>query len=192
MVARFLQIALCAACLSQHSAVASDIADGVVAAAMARTKLSVRYDGTYRSIGYPMGDVRSDTGVCTDLVVRAFRSVGIDMQALVHEDMVAAFSKYPALWGLTGPDSNIDHRRVPNLERYFERHGRELGAEELRAGDLVTWRLPGNLPHIGIVSAQSSEDGRRPLIIHNIGRGPEQEDMLDNYPVYGRYRYPRL
>ena len=160
----------------------------MVAAAVERTDLDVRYDGAYRSIPYPMGDVPDDIGVCTDLVIRAFRRADIDLQRLVHEDMTADFEAYPKIWGLRAPDSNIDHRRVPNLEAFFSRHGAEVAADDLRAGDLVTWRLPGNLPHIGIVTDRRSDDGARPLIVHNIGRGPEVEDMLDRFPVVGRYR----
>src|SRR6185295_6451364 len=110
-------------------------------------------------------------------VVRAYRAVGIDLQQLVHEDMTRAFAAYPQLWGLARPDSNIDHRRVPNLQTYFRRRGVELkvtsDARDYAAGDLVTWMLPGNLPHIGLVTAQRTIDGQTPLIVHNIGNGPE-------------------
>lgn len=160
---------------------------------MDQTTRPVRYDGSYRRIAYPGGDVPADTGVCTDLVVRAYRALGIDLQVLVHEDMSRAFSAYPRAWGLARPDSNIDHRRVPNLQAFFRRRGAEL---EVRAdprsyleGDLVTWMLPGNLPHIGIVSSQRSPDGERPLIVHNIGNGPEVSDMLFEYPITGHYRF---
>lgn len=171
-------------------------ADGgtrLVAAAVAQTRQATRYDGAYRRIPYPMGDVPPDVGVCTDVVIRAYRAVGIDLQQRVHEDMRAAFAAYPKAWGLSRPDPNIDHRRVPNLQRYFARRGaarpRAASAADYQAGDLVTWLLPGNLPHIGIVSDRRSPDGRRPLIVHNIGRGPETEDMLFAYPISGQYRY---
>ncbi len=165
----------------------------VVSAARAQTGTRVRYDGSYRRIPYPGGDVPADVGVCTDVVIRAFRAVGVDLQRLVHEDMARAFEAYPKTWGLARPDRNIDHRRVPNLQVFLRRRGAALPATEdprdYRPGDLVTWMLPGNLPHIGIVVDRSSPDGRRPLIVHNIGNGPELEDMLLRFPVTGRYRY---
>jgi hypothetical protein len=164
----------------------------LVAAAIERTSHNVRYDGSYRRIPYPGGDVPPDVGVCTDLIVRAYREVGVDLQQLVHEDMRAHFSAYPALWGLSRPDANIDHRRVPNLQTFLRRRGAELeissNPADYRAGDLVTWMLPGNLPHIGLVTSRRSRSGR-PLIAHNIGRGPELEDMLFDYEVTGHYRY---
>ena len=142
-----------------------------------------------------MGDIPDDVGVCTDLIVRAYRSVGMDLQQLVHEDMQANFRRYPDIWGLRTTDANIDHRRVPNLQVFFERHGEalEISADQstYAAGDLVTWLLPGNLPHIGIVSDAVVSDGERPLIIHNIGNGPREEDMLFSYPITGHYHYPR-
>jgi uncharacterized protein YijF (DUF1287 family) len=129
--------------------------------------------------------------VCTDLVVRSYRAAGIDLQKVVHEDMSAAFSDYPKTWGLERPDPNIDHRRVGNLQAFFRRHGEELAVSDdpgdYRPGDLVTWMLPGNLAHIGIVIDRQS--GKRPLIVHNIGAGPEISDMLFDYPVTGHYRY---
>jgi uncharacterized protein YijF (DUF1287 family) len=162
-------------------------------AAHERTTREVRYDGRYLQIGYPNGDVPDDIGVCTDLVIRSYRALGLDLQRLVHEDMRAHFDAYPPLWGLSRPDRSIDHRRVPNLETYFRRHGQVLPVSDVgtdyRPGDLVTWRLPGNLPHIGIVSDQLSEDGLRPLIYHNIGAGPKLEDMLFDYPVHARFRF---
>jgi uncharacterized protein YijF (DUF1287 family) len=172
-------------------------ADGVarvIAAAVAQTAHPARYDGAYRRIPYPMGDVPADTGVCTDVVIRAWRAVGVDLQQRVHEDMRAAFAAYPTAWGLTRPDPNIDHRRVPNLQTYFARRGvsRAIAHDDASgyaAGDLVTWMLPGNLPHIGVVIDRRSADGRRPLIVHNIGRGPEVEDMLFAYRITGHYRY---
>jgi uncharacterized protein YijF (DUF1287 family) len=171
-------------------------ADGVtrlVAAAIEQTRRTTRYDGAYRRIPYPMGDVPPDVGVCTDVVVRAYRVLGVDLQQRVHEDMRAAFAAYPKAWGLSRPDPNIDHRRVPNLQRYFTRRGtarpRSSNAGDYQAGDLVTWMLPGNLPHIGLVSDRRSPDGGRPLIVHNIGRGPQVEDMLFAYPITGHYRY---
>lgn len=167
-------------------------AEQLVAAAVAQTRSRVTYDGSYRRIAYPGGDVPESIGVCTDLVIRAYRRVGVDLQVEVHEDMQRAFSSYPRLWGLSRPDPNIDHRRVPNLQTFFRRAGAELpesrNADAYRPGDLVTWMLPGNLPHIGIVAGGKSAAGT-PLIVHNIGRGPEVEDALLGYPITGRYRY---
>jgi uncharacterized protein YijF (DUF1287 family) len=165
----------------------------LVGAAIERTELPEVYDGSYQVIAYPGGDVAEDRGVCTDLVIRSYRALGIDLQKLVHEDMARAFAAYPKLWGLPGPDRNIDHRRVPNLRTFFERSGAELpvsaNAADYRAGDLVTWRLPTGLPHIGVVTDRRSDDGRRPLVAHNIGNGPELEDMLFEFEVTGHYRY---
>jgi uncharacterized protein YijF (DUF1287 family) len=173
----------------------ADFAARLVEAAVAQTAHRVTYDGSYRRIPYPNGDVPAHIGVCTDVVIRAYRAVGVDLQRRVHEDMKGAFRSYPQAWGLRGPDANIDHRRVPNLQAYFRRQGAALplpragDATAYRAGDLVTWMLPGNLPHIGIVSDRRSADGARPLIVHNIGRGPEVEDMLFAFTVTGHYRY---
>jgi uncharacterized protein YijF (DUF1287 family) len=170
----------------------ADFLDALAVAAMERLAHRVRYDGSYRTIPYPGGDVPDDVGVCTDLVIRSYRAVGVDLQQLVHEDMTAAFGVYPHRWGLTSPDPNIDHRRVPNLEVFFSRHGRRLPvadeAEAYRPGELVTWMV-GPLPHIGIVSPARTADGRRPMIVHNIGRGPQLEDMLFDYPIVGHYRF---
>jgi len=166
--------------------------EGLTEAALERTTHPVRYDGSYRRLSYPNGDVPDHIGVCTDLIIRSYRTLGIDLQVLVHEDMTAAFSAYPDRWGMTQPDSNIDHRRVPNLETFFSRHGETLPVtdrpEDYRPGDLVTW-LVGPLPHIGIVSPIRSADESRYRIIHNIGRGPELEDMLFDYPIVGHFRY---
>jgi uncharacterized protein len=165
----------------------------VIAAALAQTGQRVRYDGAYRRIPYPGGDVPSEIGVCTDVVIRAYRAAGVDLQQRVHEDMKDAFAAYPKLWGLSRPDPNIDHRRVPNLQTYFRRRGAQLTAtscpHDYRAGDLVTWMLPGNLPHIGLVIDKRTPDGQRPLIVHNIGNGPEVEDLLFRFPITGHYRY---
>jgi uncharacterized protein YijF (DUF1287 family) len=172
----------------------SGFARRLVAAAVAQTRQRVVYDGSYRRIPYPGGDVPANIGVCTDVVIRAYRALGIDLQQRVHEDMRGAFTAYPRLWGMRAPDPNIDHRRVPNLQAFFRRRGAERrvtrqDAADYAPGDLVTWMLPGNLPHIGIVAEQRTPDGARPLIVHNIGRGPEVEDMLLAYPITGVYRY---
>jgi uncharacterized protein len=166
-----------------------------IAAAFAQTQDNVTYNGAYFKIAYPMGDVPAHYGVCTDVVIRAYRKLGIDLQELVHKDMRANFALYPAKrnWGQTKPDTNIDHRRVPNLQTFFTRHGKKLPvkntAADYQAGDLVTWMLAGNLPHIGVVTDKLSADGQRRLIVHNIGAGPQLEDVLFAYPITGHYRY---
>ncbi len=169
--------------------------DLLVNAAIKQTKDHVAYNGAYFKIAYPMGDVPAEYGVCTDVVIRAYRKLGIDLQQLVHEDMRGNFSLYPAKrnWGQTKTDTNIDHRRVPNLQTFFTRHGKKLAVTnklgDYQTGDLVTWILPGNLPHIGVVTNKLSADGQRRLIVHNIGAGPKLEDMLFEYPISGHYRY---
>jgi hypothetical protein len=170
-----------------------DFVERLVEAALQRTRHHVVYDGRYRRIPYPGGDVPDSIGVCTDVVIRSYRMVGIDLQKEVHEDMSAAFAAYPKTWGMERPDPNIDHRRVPNLRAFFRRRGAALpvtrNPDDYRPGDLVTWMLPGNLPHIGIVTDRRSTDGRRPLIVHNIGSGPKLEDLLFAFPITGHYRY---
>jgi len=174
---------------------ANQFVQDLVAAGHERTQHSVRYDGAYVAIDYPGGDVPKNTGVCTDVIVRAYRALGTDLQQLVHEDMLLNFDDYPSkrIWGLSQPDSHIDHRRVPNLQAFFRRHGRSLkvskNSADYHPGDLVTWMLPGNLPHIGIVSDQVNAHTSQPMIIHNIGRGPALEDMLFRYKVTGHYQY---
>lgn len=180
--------------LPLHS-MADTFSDKLAAAALERTEHKVRYDGRYMRIAYPNGDVPADMGVCTDVVIRSYRALGIDLQQLVHEDMRDNFALYPSkrIWGLTRPDSNIDHRRVPNLQAFFSRHGESLAVSRqgshYQPGDLVTWMLPGNLPHIGIVVDKTSTDGQRPLIVHNIGAGPVLADMLFDYSITGHYRF---
>ena len=185
LVAFVLSLAACAA------TAAPDPAADLIAAARARTVLHEVYDGAYRVIPYPNGDVPDDRGVCTDVVIRAYRALGIDLQRLVHEDMRAHFAEYPQGWGLSRPDRNIDHRRVPNLQRFLVRQGAGVAISreprDYQPGDLVTWMLPGNLPHIGIVSDRSS--GPRPLILHNIGAGTVEDDHLFVYPITGHYRW---
>ena len=144
------------------------------------------------ALPYPGGDVPADTGVCTDEVIRAYRAVGIDLQKEVHEDMVANFSAYPRKWGRREPDSNIDHRRVPNLMVFFSRKGESLPitdrAEDYAPGDLVTWDLGGGLTHIGMVVDRKTMFTRRYMIVHNIGAGPKMEDVLFNWKITGHYR----
>lgn len=163
-------------------------AQSLVAAAREQTRHRVTYDGAYTRIPYPMGDVAPDRGVCTDVVIRAYRTVGVDLQEQVHKDMVAHFDLYPKAWGLKHADSNIDHRRVPNLRVFLKRFGTSLPvtqkAGDYAAGDLVTYRLPYNLPHIAIVS-----DAAAGRIVHNIGAGPQEEASLFGYEITGHYRY---
>lgn len=165
---------------------------GLALAAEERTRHDVIYDPSYVSIPYPGGDVPTDRGVCTDVVIRAYRAIGIDLQKRVHEDMRRSFSKYPRTWGLKGPDPNIDHRRVPNLEVFLSRQGAELPLSddpgEYQPGDIVTWRLPDGRPHMGIVSSRRSAAGR-PLIAHNIGAGPKLDDILFELAIHGHYRW---
>ncbi len=154
----------------------------------------VRYDSAYTKIPYPNGDVSPRRGVCSDVIIRAYRGIGIDLQQRVHEDMKKHFVLYPKLWGLNGADSNIDHRRVPNLQVFFKRFGKTMpitnNAADYKSGDIVTWNLreKGSLPHIGIVTDMKARNGN-PLIMHNIGYGQVSEDMLFDYKITGHYRY---
>ncbi|MFZ1809190.1 MAG: DUF1287 domain-containing protein [Cyclobacteriaceae bacterium] len=162
-------------------------------AAVELTTHKVRYDPTYFSIPYPNGDVPSDKGVCTDVVIRAYRKLGIDLQKEVHEDMASNFSLYPKDWGLKSTDKNIDHRRVPNLMTFFKRHGTEkkksTNPEDYTPGDIVTWNLGGGINHIGILIDQKSQDNERYLVVHNIGNGQEISDCLFQYKIIGHYSY---
>ena len=175
----------------------SPFLDQFVAAAIDRTNHQVRYDATYFKIDYPGGDVPVEVGVCTDEVIRSYRKVGVDLQKEVHEDMKSNFGLYPRQWGLTKPDTNIDHRRVPNLMVFFGRKGEELpitdSAKDYAPGDIVTWDLGDGLTHIGIVvHVASSADSNRYMIVHNIGAGPKMEDVLFGWKITGHYRYTGL
>lgn len=167
----------------------------LVAAAIERTHHSVRYVPDYVRIPYPGGDVPADTGVCTDEIIRSYRAVGVDLQKEVHEDMVKNFSDYPRKWRWlrAHTDSNIDHRRVPNLMVFFQRKGESLPittkAEDYIPGDLVTWDLSSGVPHIGIVVDHKSPGSGHFMIVHNIGEGPKMEDVLFNWKITGHYRY---
>lgn len=185
------QISLAVLLSSASFSFANDVSD----AAKSIVNRLVIYDGRYEKIDYPNGDVSPNRGVCTDVVIRAYRKLDIDLQKLVHEDMKQNFSQYPSqrMWGLKSTDRNIDHRRVPNLEKFFERNGKSLAlsknAEDYKAGDIVSWRLDNGLPHIGVVIDQKSKDGKRPLVVHNIGFGQVPEDVLFNWKMIGHYRY---
>lgn len=164
----------------------------LVAAAESQVGVTVRYDNSYRRLVYPGGDVPLEVGVCTDVLVRAYRrALGIDLQQRVHEDMRRAWTAYPKLWGLSRPDANVDHRRVPNLEVYFRRHGVALtpstDPDAYRTGDIVSWRLASGQPHIGLVTARRHEG--RPLVVHNIGAGVQIEDVLFSYRIVGHFRF---
>lgn len=195
-----LLLSLCAlglACSNNSQAqvplAAESAAAKLTAAAFARTQQRVRYDGRYMAIDYPGGDVPNNMGVCTDVVIRSYRNgLGIDLQQRVHEDMRADFAAYPKIWGLTRADSNIDHRRVPNLERYFQRQQAALPLTDVAAdylpGDIVSWRFANGRPHIGIVSDRKNAAGM-PLIIHNAGFGTKLENVLFAYKLQGHFRY---
>ena len=151
-------------------------------AAAKQVGVTTIYDPSYVQLRYPGGDLPKERGVCADVIIRAFRDIGVDLQREVHEDMRRHFESYPQMWGLRGPDTNIDHRRVPNLMAYFRRRGK-TASSDFQPGDIVAWRLPGGYYHIGIVA----EDGR--LVIHNIGRGTQKEDILHAFPIIGHYRW---
>lgn len=166
----------------------------LLAAAERQVGETLLYDPAYVRLDYPGGDVPRDRGVCTDVIVRAYRDgLGIDLQKLVHEDMKWNFAAYPRNWGLAGPDRNIDHRRVPNLQAFFRRQGAELlvtdGAGDYHPGDVVSQRLPGNLAHIGLLSSRMGSDGVTPMMIHNIGAGARLEDRLFEFEITGHYRF---
>lgn len=164
-------------------------------AALELTKQKVTYDPAYFTISYPNGDVPSNKGVCTDVVIRAYRKLGIDLQKEVHVDIKANFSKYPQKWGLSGPDKNIDHRRVPNLMTFFSRNGQVKPVTNIPGdylpGDLVCWDLGGGITHIGIVVDKKSSDGTRNLIVHNIGGGQVLADCLFEFKIIGHYMYEK-
>lgn len=184
---------LLAACAYWTCATAG-AADLVCLAQAARSQVGVtlHYDPAYTRLAYPLGDVPIERGVCTDVVIRAYRQFDIDLQQRVHEDMRAHFDRYPKNWGLKRPDRNIDHRRVPNLATFFARHGTrlaiDLADDQWQAGDLVIWRLSSGVPHIGIVSERRSATGR-PLMLHNIGLGTREEDVLHAYTITEAFRY---
>lgn len=179
-------------CLLPHSSVAQPQtqATALIEAARAQINVTRFYDGSYQRLTYPGGDVDIERGVCTDAIIRAYRqALEHDLQQAVHEDMRNAFSRYPNLWGLKQPDRNIDHRRVPNLQTFFNRRGAKLSGQDYQPGDLVTQMINGKLPHIVIVSDKLNKDRTRYLVIHNIGNGAQEEDVLNVFPVTGHYRY---
>jgi uncharacterized protein len=165
----------------------------LAASADERANHVVRYVPDYVRIGYPNGDVPASTGVCADEIIRAYRGVGVDLQKEVHEDMAAHFSEYPRKWGARRTDTNIDHRRVPNLMVFFARKGEALtvtrNAKDYLPGDIVTWDLGGNVPHVGIVVDRHSFLSSTNLVLHNVGEGPKIEDVLFRWQITGHYRY---
>ena len=191
----FLLIALLLWCSSAiHGQSDSTFVEKLSKAALALTLDKVTYDASYYSISYPNGDVPVGSGVCTDVIIRAYRKLGIDLQKEVHEDMKAYFDQYPKKWGLSKPDPNIDHRRVPNLMTFFSRKGvvkkMTKNAADYQPGDIVAWDLTGGgLTHIGIVVNKKSKDGKRYLIVHNIGSGQVIEDCLFDFKIIGHYSY---
>lgn len=171
----------------------SNAQQALIKAARARVGVTLVYDPSYISIAYPGGDVADNSGVCTDVLIRALRTAyAYDLQKQVHEDMAAHFSAYPDRWGLKRPDANIDHRRVPNLEAFLSRQGARIDgstlAEDFLPGDIVTWRVSGWMPHIGIVSDKESVSGV-PLIIHNMGWGTREDDILMQFPLAAHFRF---
>jgi uncharacterized protein len=172
-----------------------EFTEKLIAAAIERTHHAVKYVSTYVHLDYPGGDVPADTGVCSDEIIRSYRAVGVDLQKEVHEDMAKNWADYPheAKWRQSRPDPSIDHRRVPNLMVFFSRKGEELPiterADDYSPGDIVTWDLGGDVPHIGIVVNVKSQETGRPLIVHNIGSGPKMEDVLFSWKITGHYRY---
>ena len=192
---QFGLLCLAAPALAQQTSAAPDWRSKLVEAAREQIGVTTFYDPTYVRLDYPGGDVAPDRGVCTDVIVRAYRrAFGLDLQKLVHEDMAANFAAYPKTWGLKATDRNIDHRRVGNLATFFARKGVSLAVSEeptdVQPGDIVTQMLPGNLPHIVIVSSDRSVDvPERALVIHNIGAGARQEDTLFAFRQTGHYRF---
>lgn len=165
------------------------------AAALRRTLEDITYDPSYYKIPYPNGDIDPAKGVCSDVIVRSFRAMGLDLQELVHQDMLSDFTAYPQLWGMREPDTNIDHRRVPNLQRFFTRNGKELAesrdALDYDTGDIVAWRLANGASHIGIVVPGPGDLSDEKWIVHNIGSGPVWENSLFEYQIIGHYRYEK-
>jgi uncharacterized protein YijF (DUF1287 family) len=165
----------------------------LVDAALSQVGVTTGYDAQYVKLGFPGGDVPEDAGVCTDVVVRALRKVNVDLQMLVHEDKKKAPQAYPNDWGKGGLDANIDHRRVPNLMTFFERQGKDMvlttQPEDYLPGDIVVWRLPSGLLHIGVVSDRVAPGTQRPLMVHNIGGGAQCEDVLFSFTLVAHYRW---
>ena len=191
----FKQLLVITFLLFGYVGVSQDFFQQISACATELTQDSVEYDPSYFSIKYPNGDVPKGKGVCTDVVIRTYRKMGIDLQKEVHEDMKHNFNMYPKKWGLNRTDTNIDHRRVPNLMTFFKRQHAEkqitTNPEDYLPGDIVAWNLGGAITHIGVVIDQKSKDKKRNLIVHNIGQGQVAEDVLFAYKIIGHYRYKK-
>lgn len=181
--------------VSDYARAQADFYQKLADSSLVLTRQHVNYDPSYMTMSYPNGDVPANIGVCSDVIIRAYRKLGIDLQKEVHEDMKSNFGKYPKNWGLSRPDKNIDHRRVPNLMTFFARHGtvKEIthDARDYQPGDIVCWNLGGGITHIGIVTRKRSSDRERYLIVHNIGGGQVLEDCLFSYKIIGHYRYQK-
>lgn len=183
--------------IERGNLVSNTFQDKLSTAAISIVDPNVVYAPRYVSIKYPNGDVPAKTGVCTDVVIRTYRKLGIDLQKEVHEDMIKNFSLYPNLkkWGMRTTDTNIDHRRVPNLEVFFGRKGKTLSItdnpNDYKPGELVTWMINGKLPHIGIITNKKSPDGKRQMIVHNVGNGQVLEDCLFDWKIVGHFKYEK-
>ena len=192
---RFIFVLILSLVLLSQSFSQANFTQRLCKAAIELTKDIVIYDPSYYRISYPNGDVPKGRGVCTDVVIRAYRKLGIDLQKLVHEDMKANFKIYPKIWGLKRTDTNIDHRRVPNLMTFFGRFGKTLSTKTnssiYKPGDIVCWDLGNNTPHIGIVINKKSKDNKRYLIVHNVGYGQQISDCLFSYKIIGHYSYKK-
>ena len=190
----FIKIFLCCNLLCVGLYAQSDFNNELSTAAISIINPDIIYDPAYFSIQYPNGDISIDRGVCTDVVIRAYRKLGIDLQKEVHEDMASAFEQYPKNWGLESTDKNIDHRRVPNLMTFFARKGLvkplSNNPSDYVSGDIVCWNLGGGITHIGILISKKSIDNQRFMVVHNIGGGQVVEDILFNYKIIGHYSYP--
>lgn len=192
---KYLLVLLFTLSALSYTAGQANFSEKLSEAAIELTTQDVVYDPSYFSIAYPNGDIPSNKGVCTDVVIRAYRKLGTDLQKEVHEDMKANFSKYPKNWGLSSTDKNIDHRRVPNLMVFLSRHGMVKPMTDISTdyvpGDIVCWNLGGGTTHIGLVVNKKSIDGRRYLIVHNIGGGQVLADCLFDYKIIGHYSYEK-
>lgn len=182
--------------LAEMLETSNELGDRLAAAALTHSTEDVMYDPAYYMIDYPGGDVPANKGVAADVIVRTFREIDIDLQKEVHQDMARDFRLYPQLWSAPGPDTNIDHRRVPNLQRYFIRHGITLDTsrspEEYRPGDIVVWAIANAETHIGIVVPGPGDRAGQPWVVHNIGAGVVWDNSLFDYQILGHYRYPKV
>lgn len=182
------QICLFLSLIAVHVSVWALDANKIVSDARGQIGKTLYYDPAYTKLAYPMGDVPMLKGVCTDVVIRALRLQGLDLQKSIHEDMQRNFKAYPQKWGLKGPDKNIDHRRVPNIQTWMKRQGYQVTDQQYLTGDIVTWDLGRGLVHIGVVSNRKTLLNKTPLIIHNIGAGTQENDILHKYKITGHYR----